>query len=169
LPIKEHREKSKAVSVDFCLVVTSDSVFQGKKQDKITPLVQSILTPTKHRLKNSVVVPNTAEDIRKAVREGVNRCDVVIITGGTGIGPKDISVDVLKEICLKELPGFGELFRYLTYSKHGWGALASRATGCVAGNSLVFAVPGSPDAVSLALEQILLKEVPHLIYELRGR
>jgi molybdenum cofactor biosynthesis protein B len=71
-------------------------------------------------------------------------------------------------MCSKDIPGFGELFRYLTYLRHGTAALATRATACAVGDRLVFAVPGSPEAVETALTKLILPEVRHLIAELRG-
>jgi molybdenum cofactor biosynthesis protein B len=93
---------------------------------------------------------------------------VVLLTGGTGLGPRDLSVDVVRDMCTKDIPGFGELFRYLTYQVHGTAALATRAMACAVGDRLVFVTPGSTDAVGLALEKLILPEVRHLIAELRG-
>ena len=133
----------------------------------MTPLIASLVTEAGHILINAVIVPNKHEEIRKAVTMATKECDVVIVTGGTGISRKDLSVDVVKELCVKDLPGFGELFRYLTFTRYGTAAMATRAFACATGSALVFVTPGSKDAVNMALNELILPEVKHLIYEIR--
>ncbi len=166
-PVEEHRKAAESFVVRFCTIVTSDAVFEGRRQDEVTPLVASLVTDAGHILINAVIVPNKREEIRKAIAVASKECDVVVVTGGTGISRKDLSVDVARELCVKDLPGFGELFRYLTFIKHGTAAIATRAFACVADSALVFVTPGSKDAVRMALSDLILPEVKHLVYELR--
>ncbi len=168
MPVDEHRKVAEGLDVSLCLLVTSDKVLQGITEDLITPLVASILSAHRIILGGSVVAPNKLEDIERNLRTFLTSCDIILISGGTGLGTKDIVVDVLKPMCSKDIPGFGELFRYLTYIKYGSAALATRATACAVGDKLVFAVPGSPEAVEIALTKLILPEVRHLIAELRG-
>ena len=168
MPVNEHRKAAEGLDVSLCLLVTSDKVFQGIAEDMVTPLVANILSAHRITLGGSVVTPNKSEDIERTLRTLLTSCDVVLISGGTGLGAKDIVVDVLRPMCSKDIPGFGELFRYLTYIKYGSAALATRATACAVGDRLVFAVPGSPEAVETALTKLILPEVRHLIAELRG-
>jgi len=93
---------------------------------------------------------------------------VVLVSGGTGISGRDQSVEAIAPLLDKELPGFGELFRRLSYDAIGTSAIASRATAGICGRALVFALPGSPDAVRLALERIILPECQHLLKMARG-
>ena len=166
-PVEEHRKAAESLVVRFCAVVTSDAVYEGRRRDEVTPLVASLVTDAGHILINAVVVPNKREEIRKAIAVAVKECDVVIVTGGTGISRKDMSVDVAKELCDKDLPGFGELFRYLTFTRHGTVAIATRAYACVTDSALIFVTPGSKDAVRMALNELILPEVKHLVYETR--
>ncbi len=166
-PVEEHRKAAESLVVRFCAVVTSDAVYEGRRRDEVTPLIASLVTEAGHILINAVIVPNKHEEIRKAVTMATKECDVVIVTGGTGISRKDLSVDVVKELCVKDLPGFGELFRYLTFTRYGTAAMATRAFACATGSALVFVTPGSKDAVNMALNELILPEVKHLIYEIR--
>ena len=89
--------------------------------------------------------------------------DVICTTGGTGISPRDTTVEVVESFLDKKLEGFGELFRYLSYQEVGSAALLSRAVGGLVGDVFLFALPGSPKAVELALRKLILPELPHLL------
>ena len=93
--------------------------------------------------------------------------DVIITTGGTGISRRDQAVDVVAGRLTTPLPGFGELFRMLSWEQIGSGAMLSRATGGVDGRQLLFALPGSKAAVELAMTRLILPELAHLLRELR--
>lgn len=93
--------------------------------------------------------------------------DAVVVTGGTGIAPRDGAYEVLSGLYTRALPGFGELFRSLSYAEIGSAALLSRASAGVVGDTLVFSVPGSRAAVRLALDKLILPELGHLVGELR--
>jgi len=169
MPVQEHREASKLLEVRYCLIVTSDAVVKGLRKDEITDLVSSHLQSTGMKLIDHAVLPNNPAKIAELVKEYSRKCDIVIVTGGTGIGDRDVSVEAVRKLCFKELPGFGELFRYLTYLRHGSAAIMSRATACRINYSVVFVTPGSKDAVELALTKLIMPESRHLAYELRGR
>ncbi len=151
----------------FALIVTSDHVFKGLKKDEVTPLVRERLNSEGHQLIASVVVPNDETAIRKSVLDAVSKADVVIVSGGTGPSPKDISYDIVKSLSSKELPGFGEVFRLKSLDDVGYGAALSRASAFVVGESLVIVTPGSPSAVRIALD-ILMPIVKHAVEQIRG-
>jgi len=98
------------------------------------------------------------------VGEGV---DVVLITGGTGISPRDRTPEAVEALIEKPLPGFGELFRFFSYQEIGGLSLLSRAGAGISGRSLIVYMPGSPGAVTLMMEKLLLPSVGHIVYELR--
>ena len=102
------------------------------------------------------------ESYKKALRKDV---DIIIYIGGTGISKTDMTADALENIVEKNLPGFGELFRMLTYEEAGTISIMSRALMGIRDNRIIVALPGSPKAVRLALEKILLSEINH-IYKL---
>ncbi|MEM0505032.1 MAG: molybdenum cofactor biosynthesis protein B [Sulfolobales archaeon] len=167
MPVEGHRILWSGVEVRFCLIVTSDSVYSGLKEDEITPLVKELVSDAGYELVCSGVVPNTREAISKEVESCLKQCDVVLITGGTGLSKKDISADTVLPFCSRFIPGYGELFRYLTYLEFGSAAMLSRNYACVADKSVIFLTPGSPQAVKLALTKLILPEVRHLLGELR--
>ncbi|HBY77995.1 MAG TPA: molybdenum cofactor biosynthesis protein, partial [Cyanobacteria bacterium UBA11148] len=94
--------------------------------------------------------------------------DALIFNGGTGIAPRDTTYEVLERLLEKTLPGFGEVFRFLSYQEIGSRAIASRAVAGVYQGKLVFSIPGSTGAVKLAMQQLILPELIHLITQLRG-
>jgi len=170
LSYKHHKEEAEKIHVNICLLITSDSIVRGMKKDEITPLFKQLIGKVKGiELRSTKVVPNDPGLIAKTLSAFLSSafCDSVIVTGGTGISKRDVSVDVVKELCSKELPGYGELLRYLTYIKHGTIAIASRALACVSHDKLIFITPGSPDAFKLAVSELILPEIKHLIYMLR--
>ena len=97
-------------------------------------------------------------------REGV---DAVILTGGTGVAPRDVTPEAVAPLLERVVPGFGELFRWLSYQEIGSAALLSRALAGLAAGRVVFVLPGSRAAVQLGMEKLVLPELGHLIAEAR--
>src|SRR5581483_10653669 len=95
--------------------------------------------------------------------------DAILTNGGTGISRRDQTIDVVERLLDHHLPGFGELFRMLSYDQIGSGALLSRATAGIARGKPLFALPGSTKAVELAMTKLILPEIRHLLFELRKR
>ena len=108
--------------------------------------------------------------IQAAVLRAVATADVdlVLTTGGTGIAPRDVTFPALTRLFDSEIPGFGELFRWLSYREIGSAAILSRATGGIVKGKVVLALPGSPKALRLAMDEIILKEAGHLVSQARG-
>jgi molybdenum cofactor biosynthesis protein B len=94
--------------------------------------------------------------------------EVILVNGGTGIAPRDTTYDVLAGMLEKTLPGFGEMFRYLSWQEVGSRAMASRAVAGIYQGKLVFALPGSSNAVRLGIEQLILPELIHLVRQMKG-
>ena len=92
--------------------------------------------------------------------------DAVILNGGTGIAPRDTTYDAIENLLEKTLPGFGELFRWLSYQEIGSRAIASRAVAGSYQGKLVFSLPGSSNAVKLGMEKLILPELIHLVGQL---
>ncbi|MEN9869548.1 MAG: hypothetical protein RLZZ171_531, partial [Cyanobacteriota bacterium] len=95
--------------------------------------------------------------------------EAIIFTGGTGIAPRDTTYDIVSNWLTKTIPGFGEIFRYLSYQEIGSRAIASRAVAGVKNQKLVFSLPGSSNAVELAISKLILPELNHLIKQVQGR
>jgi molybdenum cofactor biosynthesis protein B len=115
------------------------------------------------------ILPDDPAAVSQLVHEwlGDDACDGVLTTGGTGISSRDRTYEALADLLDKTLDGFGELFRLLSYDDVGSAAMLSRAVGGVARGKLLFALPGSPRAVELALQKLILPEIAHLLSELR--
>lgn len=93
--------------------------------------------------------------------------DVVLLTGGTGLSSRDMTFETVSALIEKPLPGYGELFRWLSYQEIGAAAMLSRATGGLMGRTIVLTMPGSPAGVRLAMEKLIVPELPHLAREAR--
>ena len=107
--------------------------------------------------------------ISEAVEEVLNMpdLDVAIFSGGTGITPTDITIETVTPFFEKTLPGFGEFFRRISFDRVGSAAVLSRAVAGVAKGKALFCIPGSPDAVRVAVEMLILPESPHIVKHAR--
>jgi len=113
------------------------------------------------------VVRDEPEQIRAAVERGLEGgARAVLVTGGTGITGRDQTVEAIRPLLEKEIPGFGELFRMLSFQEIGSAAWLSRALAGTVRGTLVFVLPGSPNAVRLALDRLILPELGHAVREL---
>ena len=111
------------------------------------------------------VVRDEPAEVREALDELVNDAQVVVVNGGTGVSRRDTTYDTLAGMLEKTLPGFGELFRMLSWEQVGAAAMLSRATAGTYRGSVVVSVPGSPKAVALAWEKLIEPELAHLAWE----
>lgn len=122
-----------------------------------------------HAVLHRQIVRDEPEQIRGAVAALAGREDIdaILLTGGTGLGGRDQTFEAISGLLTKTLPGFGELFRMLSYEEIGAAAMLSRAAGGLVGRTVVLAIPGSPAGVRLALEKLILPELGHLVREAR--
>lgn len=149
-----------------CKVVTVSSSRTGES-DESGDIIENLLVEDGHLVVSRTVIPDSPEEIDVSIREGVSgRSRLIILTGGTGLSLRDQTVDVLSGLQDKELPGFGEKFRDLSFEDIGPRAVLSRARAALVDDTLVFALPGSPAAVELALEELILPVIGHALYEM---
>nr|WP_241535907.1 molybdenum cofactor biosynthesis protein B [Indiicoccus explosivorum] len=136
--------------------------------DKGGPLVRELAQEAGMEITASVIVKDEPEAIRSAVAEWMTHeeVDIIITTGGTGIARRDVTIEAVRPMLNKELDGFGELFRFLSYEEIGTRAILSRALGGSIGDKAVFVLPGSPGAVRLAMEKLIIPEAEHITKEL---
>jgi molybdenum cofactor biosynthesis protein B len=129
--------------------------------------VAELLAAAGHPVVSREIVPDSAERIAAATRACLARDEVraVILTGGTGVAPRDVTPEAVEPLLERVVPGFGELFRTLSYEDIGSAALLSRALAGLVGGKLVFVLPGSRGAVKLAMERLILPEIGHLAAE----
>lgn len=149
------------------VITVSDT--RTEATDESGALMKELITAAGHRVAYYGIVKNEPEQLRELVARlaAAGTADFLITTGGTGISPRDLSIEAVKPLFGKEIEGFGDLFRFLSYQEVGSAALLSRATAGTVGRSVVFCLPGSKAAVRLALEKLILPEVRHLIAQLR--
>lgn len=155
--------------------MTSDAIVAAREkgdkfQDVSGDVAVSLISSHGHAVSNRIYLPNRTDAIWKETKSGVSSglTDVIVIIGGTGISRRDVSVEAVSPLFEKTIPGFGELFRHLSFNAVGTSAIASRASAGVSNGVLVFVLPGSPEAVKMALERIILPESPHLLKMVRG-
>jgi molybdenum cofactor biosynthesis protein B len=165
--IEEHR-KHALQKVNFTVIVVSDAVSSGKREDMSGKIALEKIKKYGHDVIELKIIPNDENEIRTVVKSFSNSSDAVLVIGGTGLSNKDLSVDTLQPLFSKRLEGFGEIFRYETYKTKGTIAWLSRADAGIINNSIVFIVPGSPDAVDVALS-IILPEIGHAVSQMRRR
>jgi molybdopterin adenylyltransferase len=150
--------------VSVCCAVITVSDTRSPAEDRSGQFIQSALIAAGHRIANYVIVRDEPLQIQSHLQALADRADVqaVIFNGGTGIAPRDTTYDALQVLLEKELPGFGEMFRALSYPEIGSRAIATRATAGVYRGLLVFSLPGSTNAVKLGIETLILPELIHL-------
>lgn len=164
---EEHRAQSPD-SIRCFVVTVSDT--RTIENDKGGALIQQLLKDAGHQVTGYRLVRDEAAAISEAVSTAINGItdpEVVIVTGGSGISPRDVSPEALRPLLTKELPGFGEVFRILSWEEVGPATMLSRAFAGVIGRTLLFVLPGSTNAVRLAMDKLIIPELGHLVRELR--
>jgi len=149
------------------VVTLSDS--RSAESDTTGALIRESLQAAGHALVGWCILREDPEILRPGLEQLLEQgeCDVLIVNGGTGLAPRDQAYDVLSTLYEREIPGFGELFRALSFAEIGSAAMLSRASAGVARGKLLFSLPGSTGAARLALEKLILPELAHLVGELR--
>lgn len=162
--VAAHRADAPA-SVPAVVITVSDS--RTFADDHGGSLLAELLEQAGHRLVGRTIVPDDVDAIQQALDEAVMRDDVraIFLTGGTGIAPRDVTPEALHPVLDRVIPGFGELFRMLSYQEIGAAALLSRALAGTVRGRLAVALPGSRAAIRLAMEKLLLPELGHLAGE----
>jgi molybdopterin adenylyltransferase len=157
-----------SIPINCAVITISDT--RTTATDGSGQLAQQLLTAAGHQVLVYQILPDEPAQITNLLTElGQNQqVQVAIFNGGTGIAPRDTTYDALVRMLEKTLPGFGEIFRSLSYAEIGTRAIASRAVAGTYQNLLVFSLPGSQGAVQLGVEQIILPEINHLVRQLRG-
>jgi len=130
-------------------------------------LIRKLLTDAGHQVVGSSIVRDEPKDVQRVIREACANDAVraVLVTGGTGVTSRDSTYEAIEAMLDKRLPGFGELFRMLSYQEIGSAAMMSRAQLGVHARRIVVSMPGSPNACRLALEKLVIPELSHLIRE----
>jgi molybdenum cofactor biosynthesis protein B len=149
-----------------CWVLTVSDT-KTRETDTSGEVIRRLLLEAGHRVIGSAIVRDEPKDVQRVIREACANDEVgaVIATGGTGITSRDSTYEAIEALLDKRLPGFGELFRMLSYQEVGAAAMLSRAQLGVHARRIVVSLPGSPNACRLALEKLVIPELSHLIRE----
>ncbi len=174
---EQHRENAKDKSARCAVLTISDT--RIAETDSGGQAIIDALKQAGHTVSDYTLVKDEPAQIESQLKSWLAppdsslmpqapRLDLIITTGGTGIASRDTTVEVVRRLLDKELEGFGELFRMLSYEQVGPAAMLSRAVAGLAGQTLIFTLPGSPNAVKLAMDKLIIPELPHMVWE-RGR
>jgi molybdenum cofactor biosynthesis protein B len=168
-PAAQHRDHARHRRAGCAVLTISDS--RSPDRDASGDRIAELLADAGHVLADRALVPDDPAAIAAAMRRWIDdeAVDAVLSTGGTGLAVRDVTVDVIRPMLTCELEGFGELMRMLSFEQVGAAAMLSRAIGGLvtspAGrDTFVFAMPGSPNAVGLAMTRLILPELGHLIW-----
>lgn len=166
-PSGEHRAAAAGLAAECAVLTVSDT--RTEVTDEGGRRVVEALETAGHRVVDRGIVPDEPDLVaaRLSAWLGSGTVDLIVTTGGTGVSRRDTTVEVVERLLDKRLEGFGELFRMLSYREIGAAAMLSRAVAGTAGGTAIFALPGSPAAVRLAMEELVVPELPHLLRELR--
>jgi molybdopterin adenylyltransferase len=160
----EHRATAPP-SIGCWVLTVSDT--KTPETDTSGQLIRKLLIDAGHRVVGSSIVRDEPKDVQRVIRETCTHDEVraVLVTGGTGITSRDSTYEAIEAMLDKRLPGFGELFRVLSFQEIGAAAMMSRAQLGVHARRIVVSMPGSPNACRLALEKLVIPELSHLIRE----
>jgi molybdenum cofactor biosynthesis protein B len=164
---QEHHAAAAGLRACCAIITLSDT--RTAATDRSGARMRQLLEAAGHSVAATRLIPDEAAVLDGLLQEWLGRedVDVLLTTGGTGISRRDQTIPVIRRHLTLELPGFGELFRMLSFQQVGSSAMLSRAIGGLAGEKLLFALPGSTPAVELALEKLILPELGHLLEQRR--
>ncbi len=160
MTVQEHKRHARA-NLRVGVLTASDT--RTPDDDRSGQLIKQLFEAAGHRVEFYRIVRDDAATIGAAISENLGDLDTMIVTGGTGVAPRDVTADVVKKMLGTELPGFGELFRMLSYQEIGSAALASRAVAGMLNGKFLAALPGSTGGCRLAMEKLILPELGHLV------
>ncbi len=151
-----------------CKIITVSDT-RTKETDKSGKAMIELLEQNNHHIHEYLIIKDDKQLIQQEIISGVQseKIDCILLNGGTGISPRDVTIEAIKPLLTKELYGFGELFRMLSYTEEiGSSAILSRAIAGTINDKMVFSTPGSTGAVRLAMKKLILPELSHVISEI---
>lgn len=155
----DHHHGQGESSLTFAILTVTST--RDTDTDESGTVARDLLDETRHEVTEYDTVPDEVDAIRGRVREAAT--DVVVTTGGTGLTPDDVTVEAVRPLFDREIPGFGEYFRRLSHDEVGTPAMLSRATAGVVDGTVIYALPGNPNAVELGISRAVLPEVDHAV------
>jgi len=128
-------------------------------------LIELLLSNIGHRVVSRVLIPDSQRELTREIKRATKlpKVDSIVVCGGTGITRKDVTIEVAERLLDKQIPGFGEMFRRLSYDEVGSAAILTRALAGVVDGKVLFCLPGSINAVRLAISRLILPEIGHMV------
>ena len=167
---KAEAPKRLRIGIFTCSTSRYQKMKKGEQAEDVSgDLIEDFLKKAGHTVTFRKLIPDDKAFIEEGVRQALASADLdaVVFCGGTGIAPSDITIETVLPFLEKVLPGFGEIFRLLSFEKIGSAAVLSRAVAGVAKGKAFFCIPGSPDAVRLCFERLILPEAAHIVKHAR--
>ena len=161
MSVHDHEKHGRA-NLKIGVITASDS--RTPDTDESGKVIRALLEAAGHSVDHYEILPDDGEKISAALVTNLENLDAIIVNGGTGITARDNTTEVVKSLLDKELEGFGELFRMLSFQEIGAAAMMSRAIAGVRHGKFVAALPGSPAACRLAMEKLLIPQLGHITY-----
>jgi molybdenum cofactor biosynthesis protein B len=153
--------RSDAVRVTCGVITISDT--RTEADDTSGRRIRELLAAGGHQVPYYRIVRDEPAEIAAVIAAAPDAVAVIVCNGGTGVAPRDTTYEAIERLLEKEIRGFGELFRMLSYEQIGAAAMLSRATAGVAGRRVIFSVPGSTKAVELAMTKLILPQIGHML------
>ncbi len=166
--VNEHRADAPK-ALNLAVMTVSDT--RTAETDTSGALIVAMAEAAGHRILDRVIIPDEPDRMTPLLREFASRDELqaILITGGTGISLRDQTYETVSALSTRPLPGYGELFRMLSFAEIGPACILSRAVGGLIGQAVVLVMPGSRAAVELAMSKIILPELPHIVREARKK
>lgn len=169
MSVREHKAHARpAADVRLAIVTVSDT--RTSETDVGGNLTAELCRAAGYSVVSQTIVRDEPDQVTSRVKAwaAAGEVDAVLLTGGTGLSRRDTTVEAVSRLFEKTLPGYGELFRALSFAEVGAAAMLSRANAGTVGRAVVFTMPGSPAGVRLALEKLILPELAHVVSQLQG-
>ena len=173
--VSKAHKLSSPTSVGVYIVTCSTSKFNQMQNnqevdDESGDIIDQLSTNARHRIIGRKLISDSQPMLRRTLRAALadKNVDAVVITGGTGLSSTDVTFESISPLLDRQIPGFGEVFRRISYDEIGSAAMVSRAFAGMARKKAVFCLPGSPSGVRTAMEKLILPELGHIIGLARG-
>jgi molybdopterin adenylyltransferase len=164
---EEHKEMAAESQQRVAIAIVTVSDTRTEETDKSGQTIRQMAEAAGHQIVDYRIVKDEPDQVERALVEfSAGMAQMIIFNGGTGISARDGTFDVLVRHLEKQLPGFGEIFRMLSYAEIGSAAMMSRATAGTYRGRVIVSIPGSTNAVKLAMQQLILPEIQHLAWEI---
>jgi molybdenum cofactor biosynthesis protein B len=155
-PSHIRRLKIRAAVITVSTTRTPDTDASGK-------IIQELLAEANIEICYYAVVPDRIQDVQEALRNALRQYNCIIFCGGTGLTQDDVTIEAVQPCIQKQIDGFGELFRWMSYQEIGTSAILSRALAGIIDANAVFCIPGSPEAARLAVTSLIIPEIAHIL------